>query len=119
MSETGNRKCTRCTFTAPLSDWEVSQHGRKFNLCLKCREYHNNYCKSNLKTKMKNLEYQNWKYRTDEVFRNNILNKEVIYVLCDACRKDMRLSSLRPHLICYKGEMKPHLAMLKKLSDAL
>ena len=65
----------------------------------------------------------NLRYRTDEAYRNSKLsyyaNKEVLYIICDYCGKDMRQSSLRPHLICCKRKISPALAMLKKLSDLL
>ncbi len=101
----------------------MSLRGGKFNLCVKCREYHNNYCKVNPATRLKQSDYMCMKYRTDEVFRNAALayysNKEVLYVICDFCGKDMRQSSLRPHLICCKRKISPALAMLKKLTDVL
>jgi hypothetical protein len=119
MSESINKKCSKCNFTSPLNEWAVSKCGRPFNTCVKCREWSSNYERNSVKTRMKQLEYKNMKYNTDEEFRNKILNKMAVHTICDACGKDMRLSSLRPHLLCCKGKMQPYMILLKKHNDIL
>ena len=52
------KRCNRCTFTAPLDEWPSSSKGRKFSLCVRCREYHNKCCKSNSELKRKQIEYK-------------------------------------------------------------
>ncbi len=92
MSEI-DKKCIRCSFRAPLSEWSTSLKGVPYKLCVKCREYHNAYCKNNPKHELKNLESKNLRYRTDASYRDAALsyyrNKEVLYVICDYCGKDM------------------------------
>ena len=117
------KKCIKCSFRAPMDDWATSLRGKKFSLCVKCREYHNIFCQSHPEYKLKKLENMNLRYQTDEAYRNSKLSyyadKEVLYIICDYCGKDMRQSSLRAHLICCKNNKSPERIMLKQLSDLL
>ncbi len=117
------KKCIKCSFRAPIDEWATSLRGKKFSLCVKCREYHNVFCKDRPEYKLRNLESKNLRYRTDEVYRNAALSyyarKEVLYIICDYCGKDMRQSSLRAHLICCQRKISPALEMLKKLNELL
>ena len=116
-------KCNTCKFQANLNDWETSIRGRRYTRCVKCREYARLLWHRRPESRIKYLEDKASKYRTDEVFRNNILekaaNRKIVYIECEFCMKYMRYSSLRPHLIVCKREFSPALVMLKKLSDAL
>ena len=50
---------------------------------------------------------------------NKYVNRKVVYVLCDYCGKELRDTSLAPHLLCCKRKKSPELSMLKRLCDAL
>jgi len=117
MSET--ILCSKCGFTGLASEWGTSLHGGKFKLCASCRMYFKHKARDNPVTYVKKLEAANLKYEMDEAFRNEALNRYDTRSICDFCGKELRLSSLRAHLICCKRKISPELAMLKRLSDAL
>ena len=62
-------------------------------------------------------------YNTDEACRRRIadsyVNRAVVNVLCDYCGKELRESSLAPHLLCCKNKKSPELAMPKILCDLI
>jgi hypothetical protein len=117
------KKCTTCSFKAPVSDWELSVMGKSFKSCVKCREYHRNHRKHDDEARLNKLEMLRIKYNTDEAFRRRIadrsVNRTVVYVLCDYCGKNLKHVSLAPHLLRCKNKKSPELAMLKRLSDVL
>ena len=53
------KKCIKCSFRAPLSEWGTSLRGTQFSLCVKCREYHDTFCKDHPEYKLKKLERMN------------------------------------------------------------
>jgi predicted restriction endonuclease len=112
-------KCSKCSFTGLASEWGVSLHGKKFKLCASCRMYFKNKMQDNPVGYVKKLEAANFKYLMDESFRKDALSRYDTQIICDFCGKEMRLSSLRAHLICCKRKVSPELAMLKRLSDVL
>ena len=105
------QKCTTCSFKAPTSEWMLSAKGKKFSSCVKCREYHRNHRKHEDETRSTNLEMLRIRYNTDEAFKRRIadkyVNRIVVYTLCDSCGKELRQSSLAPHLICCKNKKSP------------
>ena len=117
MSET--IKCSKCGFTGLACEWGASLNGRKFKLCADCRMYFKHKARDIPETYIKKLEAANLRYQMDETFRNESLNRYDTQIICDFCGKELRLSSLRAHLICCKRKISPELAMLKRLSDAL
>ena len=112
-------KCSKCSFTGLASEWGVSLHGKKFKLCVSCRTYFKHKMQDNPVSYIKKLEATSFKYLMDESFRNDALSRYDTQIICDFCGKEMRLSSLRTHLICCKRKVSPELAMLKRLSDIL
>ena len=117
MSET--IKCSKCVFTGLASEWGVSLHGNRFELGVSCRMYVKQKVRDNPVAYVKNLEAVNLKYQLNEAFRIDALSRYATRIICGFCGKEMRLSSLRTHLICCKRQASPELAMLKRLCDAL
>ena len=76
-----------------------------------------------MKQDLNKLEMLRIIYNTDEAFKRRIadkyVNRVVVNVLCDYCGKELRESSLAPHLLCCKNKKSPELAMLKRLCDIL
>ena len=117
------QKCTTCKFKEPTSEWDVSLKGKKVSSCIKCSDYHRNHRQDTNEARLKAIEMLNLRYNTDEVYRRSIAdryaNREVVYIICDYCGKELRDTSLAPHLLCCKRKKSPELAMLERLCDAL
>ena len=98
------KKCTTCSFKAPVSDWELSVMGKSFKSCVKCREYHRHHRKHDDEARLNKLEMLRINYNADEAFRRRIadryVNRAVVNVLCDYCGKELRETSSAPHLLC-------------------
>ena len=50
------KKCSTCSFKAPVSDWKLSSMGKSFKSCVKCREYHRNHRKHDDEARLNKLE---------------------------------------------------------------
>ena len=96
------KKCSKCNFKAPMSEWKKKKDGSLYQLCQTCCEVFRELNSRKSENGMSAAELDQYKYNNDPVYREkrkeqrNVRNRR--RVNCPECDKEMNRGSLSAHL---------------------